>query len=150
MDFLCAFFREMLSLDSHTKIVLFFSLRQRGAYLTSRPALAFITLHFVSLCAVIGIASSRWLGTQVVANLLRPQHFCAKLLYSGSFVLPRAFLQDASQSWTRPALVYVILTLADTRGISYLPALAGAQYSWRLLCPDPGWGLREGAPRRRR
>lgn len=37
------------------------------------------------------------------------------------------------------------LTLADTRGISYLPDLAETQYFWRLLCPDPGWGLRGGA-----
>lgn len=133
MDFLCAFSKRCSAWTRTRKSSCFSHLDKVGAHFTSRPALAFITLHFVSLYAVIGIASSRLLGTQVVANLLRPQHFRAKLLYSGCFVLLQAFLQDASRSWTRPALVYVVFTLADTRGISFLSASLG----WGLIFLAP-------------
>lgn len=54
-------------------------------------------------------------------------------------------LQDTSQRWYCPTWVWMILTLADTGGISYLPALDRAQDIWRLQCPDPGWGVRGGA-----
>lgn len=70
---------------------------------------------------------------------------CQVTLSSDTQQGENAFLKDVSQRQNHLALVCLILTLADTRGISYLPVLDGPQYFWRLWCPDPGWGLRGGA-----
>ena len=94
-------------------------------------------------CVVIHFASSRLPGTCLLL-----------VFYDHSMAVPRlpALLSSAYEHFcmmpprggTTQPWVCVISALADTRGISYLPALDRAQDAWRLWCPDPGWGLEEG------
>lgn len=124
--------KQMVFMCQHVETILGF-LTQKGVQSTPRPALVFITLHFVSLSA-----HKTWIivcmyhnlpfhfqtaGHMVVFNLLQPQHCCARS--PGTWV-PLHSCEHFCKMPSRdgPALPwYVRLTLGDTRGISYLPAL---------------------------